>query len=179
MFLLVVSLLGCAPQSYYYHGINLLSIEFTLASDEHGIYPNSQILGHETNPFPDPLFDAKWEIESFGHPPASYYAWASQIAVEPTGENQYYTAMALTNLYQFDMVDEYERYYVWDMAVRAHEAVLLNFSDSVSYLQDGVSSFPLAPLSYAALETLGADVSDWVKLSLDDGSVIIIAKEDL
>ena len=179
MFLLVANLLGCAPQPYYYRGINLLSIEFELVSDEHGIYPNSEILGHETNPFPDPLFDGKWDIESFGHAPASYYAWASQIAVEPTGENQFYTAMALTNLYQFEMVDDYERYYVWKMAVQAHESVLINFPNSISYLADEISSFSLAPLSYEALGNLGSDRSNWIEITLDDGSVAIVPKEDL
>ena len=162
MFLLVANvLLGCAPQPYYYHGFNLRSVEFVLTSDEQGIYPNNGILTDPNNPFPTPLFEGKWDIESFGYPPASYYAWATQLAVEPIGENQYYTALALSNLYNLDLVDEYERFYVWDMAVRAHESVLLHFPDSVSYLADGVSSFPLAPLSYQALIDLGADVSEW------------------
>lgn len=173
MFLLLANLLGCAPQPYYYHGFNLWSIEFVLISPEQGIYPNTDILSDPNNPFSQPLFDDKWEIEAFGYPPASYYAWATQLAVEPIGENQFYTAQALTNMYTLDLVDAHEKFYVWDMAVRAHEAVLLHFPDSVSYLADGVSSFSLAPLSYQALVDLGADVSNWQITTLDNGTIVM------
>ncbi len=175
MFLLLVNLFGCAepPQPYFYRGLNLLSIEFEYVSSEHGVYPNTDILGDPTNPFPNPLFEQKWDVESFGYTPASYYVWATQLAVEPIGDNQYYTANALSNLYLQDMVDDHERFYVWEMAVAAHEALLTHFPDSVSYLADGVASYPLAPLSYDALVSLGADVSGWREVVASDGSVSI------
>jgi len=177
MFLLVANLLGfgCTepPQPYLYRGMNLLDVEFVFVSEEHGAYPNTDILGDSTNPFPAPLFEQKWDVEAFGYTPASYYAWATQLAVEPIGDNQFYTAMALTNLYSQGMVDDYERYYVWKMAIQAHEALLIHFPDSVSYLADGVTNFPLAPLSYESLVTLGADVSAWRRVENADGSVSI------
>ena len=161
MFLLVANLHGCAPQPYYYRGLNLLSIEFELVSDEHGIYPNSEILGHETNPFPDPLFEGKWDIESFGHAPASYYAWASQIAVEPTGENQFYTAMALTNLYQFEMVDDHKEFMYGKWRYKPTIQYTVYQTPSLIWQMESLAF--LAPLSYEALGNLGADRSNWMK----------------
>ena len=177
MFLLVVSLLGCTPpQPAYFEGMLLDDITFVYASDAHGIYPNTGVLTDESNPFANrPLWAGKWDVESYGYPPASYYAWATQLAVEATGENQYYTATALSNLYLFQMVDAYEAPLVWNMAVEAHRSVLTNFPHSVSYLADGVTNFPLAPLSYDALVLLGDDVSDWTKVTGDDGTVLIFS----
>ena len=90
MFLLVASLLGCAPpQPAYFEGMLLDDITFVYASDAHGIYPNTGILTDGSNPFANrPLWAGKWDVESYGYPPASYYAWATQLAVEATGENQ-------------------------------------------------------------------------------------------
>ena len=92
--------------------------------------------------------------------------------VELTGDNQYYTAQALTNMYLLEMMDEYERYHVCNGG--EHTALLEHFPDSVSYLADGVSYFPLAPLSYEALVLLGADVSDWHRIETADGGVLIV-----
>ena len=145
MFLLVANLLmGCeAPQPYYYRGMNLLDVEFVFADVEHGTYPNTGILNHPTNPIDQALFDGKWDVEAFGYAPASYYVWATQLAVEATGDNQFYTAQALTSIYMLEMMDEYERYHVWQMAVNAHNALLEHFPDAVSYLADGETYFPL------------------------------------
>ena len=176
MFPLVANLfMGCeAPQPYYYRGMNLLDVEFVYADVEHGTYPNTGILNHPTNPIDQALFEGKWDVEAFGYAPASYYVWATQLAVEATGDNQYYTAQALTSIYSLDMMDEYERYHVWQMAVNAHTALLEHFPDSVSYLADGVTYFPLAPLSYEALLSLGADVSDWERIETEDGGFVIV-----
>ena len=176
MFLLVANLLmGCeAPQPYYYRGMNLLDVEFVFADVEHGTYPDTGILNHPTNPIDQALFAGKWDVEAFGYAPASYYVWATQLAVEATGDNQFYTAQALTSIYMLEMMDEYERYHVWQMAVNAHNALLEHFPDAVSYLADGVTYFPLAPLSYEALVTLGADVSNWHRIETEDGGIVIV-----
>ena len=60
------------------------------------------------------------------------------------------------------------------MAVNAHNALLEHFPDAVSYLADGVTYFPLAPLSYEALVTLGADVSNWHRIETEDGGIVIV-----
>ena len=173
---LVVSLLGCThPQPVYYEGLSLASIEFVYVSPEHGTHPNTGILSDSNNPFAgSALWDDKWDVETYGHPPASYYAWATQLAVEPVGENQYYTASALTSMYNFQTVDLDYLPLVWKMAVNAHLSILENFPHSVSYLADEITSFQLAPLSYEALELLGADLSGWTMVTADDGTVLIL-----
>ena len=131
MFLLVANLLmGCeAPQPYYYRGMNLLDVEFVFADVEHGTYPNT--VSSTIQPILLIRLSLRGrDVEAFGYAFASYYVWATQLAVEATGDNQFYTAQALTSIYMLQMMDEYERYHVWQMAVNAHN-VLKHFPDAV------------------------------------------------
>ena len=74
-------------------------------------------------------------------------------AYEPTGENQLYTGMALSDMWTFEEAKGADLVFVRQMAIDAFQSVLDNFPDSVSYLADGVTFFPLAPLPTTASST--------------------------
>ena len=172
MFSLVASLVGCLPAAVYDVGTELAEIEFVYTDSSHGVHPNTGVLFDSNNPFRPPMGEDRWRIESSSYAPARYYSWASQLAVEPIGENQFYTASALADMVTLEELDPYELYYAWEMAVAAHQAVLTYFPESVSYLADGVTDFPLLPLSYEALISLGAEPQGWSKLLDEDGEPV-------
>ena len=174
MFSLVASLVGCLPAAEYDVGLDLAAIEFVYTDSSHGVHPSTGILQDPNNPFQPPMGEDRWRIESSGYAPARYYSWASQLAVEAIGENQYYTAAALSDMVILEALDPYELYFAWEMAVAGHQMVLDEFPESVSYLADGETSFPLLPLAFEALISLGAQPKGWSKLLDDDGEPIYV-----
>ena len=64
------------------------------------------------------------------------------------------------------------------MTVRAYQSVLDNFPDSVSYLADGVTSFPLNIIAYDALIELGeTPTGGWAVILDEDGKRVLIQVE--
>jgi len=57
-----------------------------------------------------------------------YYLWATALAREPSGENQFYTAVALQNNYGITGSTEAR-----DQAKKAYRSFLDNFFDSITY----------------------------------------------
>jgi len=60
---------------------------------------------------------------------ARFYLWATALARSPTGENQYFTAQALHELYTINTDAA-----VKDQAILAYRSVLDNFFGSVTYI---------------------------------------------
>jgi len=77
------------------------------------------------------------------------------LAFEQTGEHQYYTAAALHSMYLRQESNPEDIYAVRDLAIAGYQAQLDYFPSGVSYLADGVTSFPLAPLSCQGIIDLG------------------------
>ena len=177
MFTLVYSLLGCTtpePAEFVY-GFDMSALELNLMSPRMGIYPSTVVLEDPNNPFADgPLWLDKWTVEETGYPAVRFYGWATQLAVEPIGENQFYTAKALDDCYRLSCVPSDQLYYVWQLAIDAYQAQLDHFPDSLGYLADGVTSFPFSPLSYMAIEALGGAVDGWIMVEDEDGNVAVL-----
>lgn len=190
-----VALTGCeieAPEFRF--GIPLAGLEFELYSSEAGIHPNDDVLGDPNNPFRDvgyPALATRFEIRDAVGPVASFYAWASALTVEATGENQYYAAEALEAIYQAELVAEEQLPTVRQMAIDAYQSQLDNFPDALSFqdpprlLPDGTpdlvnpgnerSFFRLATLSYQAIVRLGERVQgDWVLLVDAEGNPVAV-----
>lgn len=177
MFTLAFSLFACNPPepAAYEYGINLDDVSLKLYSKDMGIHPSVSVLDAPENPFSNaPLWDEKWVIEESGFPAVRFYGWATQLAVEPFGENQFYTAKALDDCYQVGCVQNDQLYFVWQLAVDAYQAQLDYFPNDVSYLADGETSFPLSPLSYSAIEALGGTVDGWILIEDEEGNAAVL-----
>lgn len=156
---LTLLLAGCIDEAGTWRtGQDLRDLRFVPYSAEVGVHPDTSILDDPNNPFAgvlDPNGDLKWEIDASGCDRATY-SWATALALQPTGEHQYYTASCMKALYDGGRVADEDLYPVWVLAVRGFEQLLLEFPDSVTYDTTGTIAYPLAPLAEQALVELGA-----------------------
>ncbi len=123
----------------------------SLYSNE-GIYPDETVLIDIDNPFriTGVSQNFKWNISLDENPVAAFYAWATVLANAPTGEAQYYTGLALASIaYTTNRIGATAR------AIRAFQAVLDYFPDSVTYDATGTIPYPLGVLSYNQIKNLG------------------------
>ena len=86
---------------------------------------------------------------------ARFYLWATALALSPSGENQYFTAQALHELWNYN-----DDPVIQDQALRAYRSLLDNFFGSVTFFPS--SDFGLLPnVDYSILlnELTAAQVS--------------------
>ncbi len=174
---LLLPLAACeTTPAVYDYGVDLDAVEFNLHDPTMGIYPSDAILLDPANPFAATGVsdDAKWEILSADRWPATFYAWGTVLALRPTGEVQFYTAQAAQAMYDRREVETEDLYYVWLIAVGGYQAVLDDFEGSVTYDATGEVAYPLAPMAYEALLSLGAQPEGWTRVIGEDGSVAIV-----
>lgn len=115
-----------------------------------GIFPEICVLDDPENPFAtttiiefdvnNPGADNKFEL--FNSIPAGpsgakarFYFWATALARRPSGENQFYTALALHELYDANSNVLSTDVIARDQALRAYQAVLDNFFGSVTVFE--------------------------------------------
>jgi hypothetical protein len=133
------------------NGIVLPSdVVLNLACENVGVYPENCVLGDPENPFitttivefdpNNPRQDDKFDLnDSLPAGPAGakarFYLWATALARRPSGENQYYTARALHELFDANSnvlsTDELAR----EQALKAYRSVLDNFWGSVTFFE--------------------------------------------
>ena len=173
---LLFVLTGCAPTAATYeYGIPLSEVTFVFFDESEGIYPSDVTLRNPHNPFSYSM-TSKWEIESAGYPEASFYSWATNLAMEPTGEHQFYVAQSLHNIFAQSFCDREECHMVYKMTLKAYQAQLDAFPYSVSYTADGIP-FGIDVLAYDAIVSLGGAVENWQKTLDEDGNEILIPKD--
>jgi hypothetical protein len=133
------------------NGIVLPSdVVLNLACENVGVYPENCVLGDPENPFittaiiefdpNNPDQDDKFDLNDTLPPgpagaKARFYLWATALARRPSGENQYYTARALHELFDANSnvlsTDELVR----EQALKAYRSVLDNFWGSVTFFE--------------------------------------------
>ncbi|HCH63462.1 MAG TPA: hypothetical protein DFR83_11695, partial [Deltaproteobacteria bacterium] len=116
-------------------GEQLTELRFSPFTGNVGVHPDTSILDDPDNPFVgaiDPNGDLKWDLNDSGCDRAAY-SWATVLAVQPTGEHQYYTASCMQQLYEGGRVADEDLFLVWTLAVRGYEEILLSFPDSVTF----------------------------------------------
>lgn len=156
---LTLPLAACVDEAATWRdGDDLTSLRFSPYTADVGVYPDTSILDDPNNPFAgaiDPNGELKWDINDSGCDRA-VYSWATVLALQPTGEHQYYTAGCMKALYDGGRVADEDLYMVWLLAVRGYDQILQEFPDSVTFDATGTIAYPLAPLALQALEDLGA-----------------------
>lgn len=175
MFWLVLTACDVPPPTYVY-GVLLPETEFSLYSRDMGVYPDRSVLRDPNNPFRWGMDEEmKWTILDSGEPVAAFYAWATQLARIPIGENQYFAANQAQAIYELGLSDPGDAVFVRDIAIRGYQTVLDEFPDSVIYDATGRDAYPLAPLAYDGIESLGGTVQGgWSRIALEDGTVIVV-----
>ena len=126
-------------------------VVLNLACENVGIYPENCVLSDPENPFitttivefdenAPPGTDDKFDLlETIPAGPsgakARFYLWATALARRPSGENQWYTAKALHELFDANSnvlsTDELVR----EQALKAYRSVLDNFWGSVTFFE--------------------------------------------
>ena len=103
----------------YRFGFNTTGIQFELFDETEGIHPSEVTLDNPRNPFREFNIgeDTKFDILDDGGNAGAFYAWATVLAGQPTGENQYYTATKLRDLFLSNEVAQKDRDTVRDMAM--------------------------------------------------------------
>ena len=149
-------------------------VVLNLACENVGINDEQCVLGDPENPFVttaivefnvnDPEATNKFDL--FNSIPAGptgakarFYFWATALARRPSGENQFYTAMALHELFDANSnvlsTDELVR----EQALKAHRSLLDNFFGSVTVFECCPGASPIGePVAFAVpLNELTAD----------------------
>jgi len=126
-------------------------VVLSLACEDVGVHPENCVLGDPENPFitttivefdenAPPGTDDKFDLlatipEGPTGAKARFYLWATALARRPSGENQWYTAKALHELYDANSnvlsTDELVR----EQALKAYKSVLDNFWGSVTFFE--------------------------------------------
>lgn len=88
----------------------------------------------------NPAFDDKFALAS-GLPPgpsgakARFYLWATALARRQTGENQWYTALALHELFDANSNNVFQDELIREHTKRAYRSVLDNFFGQVTFFE--------------------------------------------
>jgi hypothetical protein len=190
LLLVLFACLSCGPPAEYRFGTNVTGLRFKPIDFTEGVYPSATVLNDPANPFrlaranlgtqPDGGIGTKWQLlGSIGGVP-TFYAFATALTQEPTGENQFYTAQMLGEIAQSGAFDDSvtERQ-VRDMAISGYRASLDFFPHSVSYLADGVTFFSVDLLAYQGAVGLGSPMRGYALLqSADGGAAAVVRTSD-
>jgi len=174
---LVVLAVACGDTEEYRFGFNTTGIQFELFNETEGIHPSEVTLDNPRNPFRefDIGEDTRFDILDDGGNAGAFYAWATVLAGQPTGENQYYTATKLRDIFLANEVAQEDRQIVVQMAIEGFQRVLDCFPDSVFF--DVTGTFPrrLAPLAYFEILNLGgAPQGDWIVVEDSNGNPTVV-----
>jgi hypothetical protein len=131
--LILLTTLGCgSDDGQIANSIDLPTDNLlTLYCEDVGISPNTCVLDDPDNPYRMVAVNdiTKWDLQDDApSAKARFYLWSTALAHLPSGENQYYVATSLHELYT-----EGTSVNAKTQAKRAYRSVLDNFYDSVTY----------------------------------------------
>lgn len=118
------------------------AISFFCAQE--GIYLENCIFYDPANPYAYVQVDdtTKWDLDAAApSAKAKFYLWATALANSPTGENQFYVAKSLHELYTVSGNPQ-----VMNQALLAYKSVLDNFFGQVTYFK---ATWVTPPVTYA------------------------------
>jgi hypothetical protein len=170
---LMVVAVACGDDPEYEFGFNTTGIQFELFSPTEGIHPSKVTLSNPRNPFREfgVSDDTKFAILDDGGNAGGFYAWATVLASIPIGENQFYTAIKLRDIFEANEVPTEDREKVRQMAIDGFQAVLDCFPESVRFDPTGTIAERLATPAYKQiLELGGVPQGDWTLVTDSRGN---------
>ncbi|MEQ8279906.1 MAG: hypothetical protein RMA76_03650 [Deltaproteobacteria bacterium] len=177
----VIALLaGCEldPQRYRY-GENITGLQFEYFDETEGVHPSQVVLLNPNNPFVEAPIGAetKFDLLTGGGNAAGFYAWATLLATGANGENQFYAATKLRDVYYANEVPPEDSEKVRLLAIAAFQSVLDNFPDSVTFDASGTIPFPLATPAFQAIVDLnGRPEGDWALVQDVNGNPVAVKR---
>jgi hypothetical protein len=172
---LAVSACGDSREAVF--GENITATTFEFYNEAEGIHPSDVVLSNPRNPFRDhPITDdMKFDILANGGNAGAFYAWATLLARQPTGEHQHFAAIKLRDIYNAGEVEGGDREQVRQMAIAGFQAVLDFFPESVTFDVTGTQRFRLATPALLGILDLNGDVEgDWVLIEDANGEPVAI-----
>ena len=167
--MVALALCGCAEQAEFVYGQSVGGDLLALSSEDEGVHPSTAALDNPANPFRmAPVGEeTRWDIQSAEDPVLAFYSWASTLARQPSGENQFYAAQNLQRVYNNGMAAQSELDLVRQLALKGYQAVLDHFPDSVTYDDTGTSTYDMATPAYQGIVQLGGTpTGGWVLLAI-------------
>jgi hypothetical protein len=164
---------ACGEAPEYRFGQNITGIQFELFNVTEGIHPSTVTLDNPRNPFREFNIgdETKFDILGSGGNAAAFYAWATLLANIPIGENQFYAALALRNIFEANEVPPEDREIVRQMAIDGFQAILDCFPDDVFFDVTGTFTRRLAtPAFENILDLGGAPQGDWILVEDSNGN---------
>jgi len=169
--------LGCeeAPPPRYEYGTVLADLELNLVSDTVGVYPDRSVLFDPNNPFRNGVsVETRFALLDEG-PIAGFYAFASALANEPTGENQWYAANQLQEIHEQQLARAEDLALVRQLAIAGYQAVLDEFPGAVTFDATGRTAFDLMPLAVQGILDLGGVPDNgWSLVTGANGELIAV-----
>ena len=162
---LLLLLVSCGGDPQPRFGFNTSGIQFEVFDPTEGIHPSVVTLENPNNPFRafNISDDTKFAILDGGGNAGAFYAFATILTAIPIGENQYFAAIKLRDIYRSNEVPEEDREIVRQMAVNGFQSILDCFPDSLLFDVSGEFSLRLATLAFNEIIDLGGvPEGDWV-----------------
>ncbi len=173
---------ACGEAPEYRVGLELNEVQFEFFDLSEGIYPSTVVLNNPNNPFAEFSIGAvtKFAIQDGANNAAAFYAWATVLANEPIGENQFFAATSLRDIYLSDGLDSADRQRVREMAIAGFQSVLNNFPASRLFDATGTQSFRLATPAYQEIVALnGTPEGDWVLVVDEGGNPVAVRSTEI
>ncbi|GFO67228.1 hypothetical protein GMLC_08070 [Geomonas limicola] len=157
--LILASIPGCGGDSgTISNSITLpTDTQLNLYCEDAGVYPETCELSDPDNPYRlvSVTEMSKWELsDAAPSAKARYYLWATALAKSPSGENQFYVATALHQLYTEGRSENARL-----QAIKAYRSLLDNFLTSLTYWK--ADWLPAAP-------TYAVPLKDWAGMRMYD-----------
>ena len=133
------------------------------ACENEGIFPEDCVLENAENPYVtvNVTDDTKFQLnDDAPSAKARYYLWATALARQPSGENQYFTALSLHEVY-----GESASPTTREQALKAYRSVLDNFFFSATFFVIPVSQGDVA-FAAALKDIVGENLFDPAAVSL-------------
>ena len=170
---LVVLAAACGEAPEYRFGQNITGIQFELFDATEGVHPSKVTLDNPRNPFREFNIGekTKFDILTDGGNAGAFYAWATLLANIPIGENQFYAALKLRQIFESNEVAPEDREIVRQMAIDGFQAILDCFPDDVFFDVTGTFYRRLATPAFLGITDLGGTPQgDWVLAEDSNGS---------
>ncbi|MEM1414443.1 MAG: hypothetical protein AAGH15_06065 [Myxococcota bacterium] len=166
MVALSMALGGCFqdPGDFVF-GFQTTGLTYEFFDEDEGVFPSDITLINPNNPFRNnpPGAVTKFSILANGGAVASYYAFATLLATETTGEHQFFTAQSAQRVVESGSLDLATENELREIAIRGYQSMLLNFPDTRTFAANGIDSFELATLAVLGIVDLGGRIpGDWV-----------------
>jgi hypothetical protein len=96
-------------------------------------------------------------------PVADYYSWATLMALNATGEEQYYVGVNLQAVWTVGLASADDTPHVQSQAIAAYQAMLDNFPTAVTYDASGTIAMELeTPAVQGIIALKGMPANGWV-----------------